>query len=123
MKTVAIIGASADRAKFGNKSVRAHDRAGYRVYPINPRETEIEGWPAFRSIRDLPAGKLDRVSLYLPHGPALAVLDDVATRDVGEVWFNPGADHPEVVAKARALRLNVVVGCSIVALGMSPDDV
>ena len=54
MKTVAIIGASADRAKFGNKSIRAHARAGYHVYPINPRETEIEGWHAFRSVRDLP---------------------------------------------------------------------
>lgn len=123
MKTVAIIGASADRAKFGNKSVRAHARAGYHVYPVNPREAEIEGWSAVRSVRDIPPGHLDRVSLYLPQGPALAVLDDVATRDVGEVWFNPGADDPAVLTKARALGLNVVVGCSIVALGMSPEDV
>jgi len=123
MKTVAIIGASADRAKFGNKSVRAHARAGYHVYPVNPREGEIEGWPAFRSVRDLPPGRLDRVSFYLPLEPALAVLDDVEQREVGEVWFNPGADHPTVAAKARALGLNVVLGCSIVALGISPDEV
>src|SRR5437762_853756 len=105
MKNVAIIGASADRAKFGNKSVRAHARAGYRVYPVNLRASEIEGWPAFRSVGDLPAGRLDRVSVYLPAGPALAVLDDLAQRDIGEVWFNPGADQPDVVKKARALGL------------------
>ena len=121
--TIAVIGASADRAKFGNKCVRAYAHCGYHVYPINPKETEIEGWPAFRSVRDLPAGKLDRVSFYLPKDPALSALDDLSGRDVGEVWFNPGADHPDVLAKARGLGLNVVVGCSIVALGMSPDEV
>src|SRR5260370_611703 len=113
MKTVAVIGASADRAKFGNKSVRAHARAGYHVYPINPRETEIEGFPVFRSIRDLPAGRIDRVSLYLPQRPALAELDELTAREVGEVSSNPGADPPDVVAKARQLGLNAVVGCSI----------
>jgi len=122
MKTVAVVGASADRAKFGNKSVRAHARAGYHVYPINPREIEIEGWPAYRSVSELPAGRIDRVSIYLPLEPALSVLEGLADREVGEVWFNPGADHPDVVAKARALGLPVVIGCSIVALGMSPDD-
>ena len=43
MKTVAIIGASSDRAKFGNKAVRAFQQQGCAVYPVNPKETEIEG--------------------------------------------------------------------------------
>ena len=41
--TVAILGASADRSKFGNKSVRAHAQAGYDVYPVNPKGGTIEG--------------------------------------------------------------------------------
>jgi len=122
MKTVAIIGASANRAKFGNKSVRAHAQAGYHVYPINPQETEIEGWPAYRSIRDVPAGRIDRVSVYLPAAAAMAVLEEIVQREIGEVWFNPGADHRDVLKKARELGLPIVVGCSIVALGMSPDE-
>ena len=36
MKTVAIIGASSNRAKYGNKALRAYERQGYRVIPINP---------------------------------------------------------------------------------------
>src|SRR5579859_3633009 len=122
MKTVAIIGASANRAKFGNKSVRAHAQAGYHVYPINPQETKIEGWPAYRSIRDVPAGRIDRVSVYLPAAAAMAVLEEIVQREIGEVWFNPGADHRDVLKKARELGLPIVVGCSIVALGMSPDE-
>jgi predicted CoA-binding protein len=122
MPTVAIIGASADRSKFGNKSVRAHAQAGYQVYPVNPRETEIEGWPVFRSILDVPESVLDRVSMYLPESLALSVLPDIATKQVDEVWFNPGADGAAVLKRARELGLNVVAGCSIVDLGIYPEE-
>ena len=55
MKVVAIIGASRDRRKFGNKAVRAFHRRGYQVVPINPQHDEIEGLTAFASVRDVPA--------------------------------------------------------------------
>ena len=120
--TIAIIGASAERAKFGNKCVRAYAHRGYHVYPINPKETIIEGWPAFRSIADVPTDRLDRVSIYLPPALTLTVLPEIAQKAVTEVWFNPGADSPEVLAKARALGLNAIAACSIVAIGESPAD-
>jgi uncharacterized protein len=120
--TIAVIGASADRAKFGNKCVRAYAQRGYQVYPINPKETEIEGWPAFGSVADVPVAQLDRVSIYLPTAVALRLLPEIARKAVKEVWFNPGADDPEVLAKARELGLNVIAACSIVAIGESPAD-
>ena len=49
-KTVAILGASADRSKFGNQSVRAHLQQGYVVYPVNPKGGEIEGQTVYRRI-------------------------------------------------------------------------
>ena len=54
MKSVAVIGASADRSKFGNKAVRAYLTRGFTVYPVNPKETTIEGLPAFASIDAVP---------------------------------------------------------------------
>jgi len=120
--TVAILGASADRSKFGNKSVRAHLAAGYDVYPVNPKGGRIEGLEASRSIADVPAGHLDRVSLYLPPAVGLAILDEVAARGCDELWLNPGADSPELAAKARELGLNAIRGCSIVDLGLSPAE-
>jgi acyl-CoA synthetase (NDP forming) len=45
-QTVAVIGASSDRAKFGNKAVRAFRQRGYTVWPVNPHEMEIDGLPA-----------------------------------------------------------------------------
>ena len=119
-RTVAVIGASPERRKFGNKSVRAHLAAGYTVYPVTPSATEVEGLPAYLSIADVPAGHLDRVTVYLPPAIGLKVLPEIAARSPGEVWFNPGADAPEVLAEARRLGLNAIAGCSIVDLGMSP---
>jgi uncharacterized protein len=120
MPTIAIIGAGADRRKFGNKCVRAYVAAGYTVYPVHPKDDVVEGLPAFRSITDVPLESLDRVSVYLPPAVGEAVMAEVATKTVGELWLNPGADGAAVVAKANQLGLNVVCGCSIVDVGFSP---
>jgi len=119
-KTVAVVGTGPNRRKFGNKSVRAHLAAGFTVYPIHPTAETVEGLPAFRSVADVPVETLDRVTIYLPPAVGLTVLASFVAKNPGEVWFNPGAESPEVLAEARRLGLNVVVGCSIVNLGVTP---
>ena len=121
-KTVAIIGASTDRAKFGNKAVRAFVQQGYTVYPVNPKETEIEGLPAFTSIRDVPM-RPQMISVYLPPPVLLKVLPDIAAKGCDELWLNPGTESDEVLAEAERLGLQVIQACSIVGVGMSPDEV
>jgi hypothetical protein len=118
--TIAILGASTNRAKYGNKAVRAYARQGFDVYPIHPRAESIEGHKAYRSVLDVPVEKLDRVSLYLPPAVGLQAIEEIARKPPGEVWFNPGAESPELLARAEALGLNVVVACSILAVGESP---
>jgi uncharacterized protein len=120
--TIAIVGASTSRHKFGNRAVRAYGSHGYLVYPVNPNVTEVEGRPAHPSVSAIPLARLDRVSIYLPPKVCLGVLDDVAKKPAGEVWLNPGADSPEVVARAHELGLPVVVGCSIRDIGADPYD-
>jgi predicted CoA-binding protein len=121
MKTVAVIGASSDRHKYGNKCVRAYLEAGYRVFPVNPHEDEIEGLPVFRTIGDVPAA-LDRVALYLPPRRTLAVLPEIAAKGAAEVYFNPGTWNAEVIAEADRLGLPHRTACAIVALGMRPSQ-
>jgi hypothetical protein len=120
-KTVAIIGASADRSKFSNKAVRAFVRQGYTVIPIHPKETEIEGLKAYKSVVDVP-GPIDMASLYVPPVVGERVLEEVARKGIAEVWVNPGAESPELVAKARGLGLKPIVACSIVGIGESPSS-
>jgi predicted CoA-binding protein len=119
MKIVAIIGASSNRGKFGNKALRAFANRGYTVLPINPTETEVEGHRAYASVMDVP-GPIDMATLYVPGAIGVRVMDDLAKKGIPEVWLNPGADDREVVEKARALGLKTVVHCSIIAIGESP---
>jgi predicted CoA-binding protein len=118
--TIAIIGASADRRKYGNRAVRAYARYGYDVYPIHPREERIEGERAYRSVLDVPVPRLDRVSMYVPPEVGMQLLGDIAQRPPRELWLNPGSESDELIAKAEGLGLIVVVGCSIVAIGADP---
>ena len=119
MKTVAIVGASNDRSKYGNKAVRAFLQQGCQVYPVNPRESVIEGLPAFPGIRDVPV-RPQMVSVYLPPALLLKVLPDIAARGCDELWLNPGTESAEVLAEAQRLGLNVIQACSIVGAGLSP---
>ena len=121
MSSVAILGASTDRSKFGNKAVRAFQRAGWRVYPVNPREPTIEELPVFASVEDLPE-RVDVVSVYLPPKVTLSLIDDLADAQPREVWLNPGADDVSVVAAVENVGLTSKSLCSIVTLGFSPSD-
>jgi len=118
-KVVAVIGASNDRCKFGNRAVRAYQQQGHTVVPINPHETEVEGLKAYASILDVP-GTVDMASFYVQPEIGEQIIADVAAKGVREVWLNPGADSDEVIARAKALGIQPIVACSIVAIGQNP---
>jgi hypothetical protein len=120
-QTIAIIGASNDRAKFGNKAVRAFLQQGYEVFPVNPKEQTIEGLRGFKSIADVPV-RPHKISVYLPPPVLLKVLPDIAAKGCDEFWLNPGTESEEVLAEAERLGLNVVQACSIVGVGVSPEE-
>jgi predicted CoA-binding protein len=119
-KIVAIVGASRDRKKFGNKAVRAFAHAGWTVYPVNPREDEIEGFTVFRKLADVP-DPLHRISVYLPPEMGRDLLKEIAEKPHEDVYFNPGSDSPELVADAAEMGLPIKRACSIVAIGLSPS--
>ncbi|MBT4865256.1 MAG: CoA-binding protein [Planctomycetaceae bacterium] len=119
--TAIILGASTDRQKFGNKSVRAHLAQGYDVYPVNPKAETIEGLTAYASLADVPCERPDRISIYLPPQVGMALLEEIRDKQANEVWFNPGSESPELLQRAEELGVNVIQACSIVDVGMSPS--
>ena len=119
-KTVAVIGASSNREKFGNKALRAFERQGYTVIPITPTETEVEGHKAYRSVLDVPEA-IDMATVYVPARVGVTVMEELAKKGIGEVWLNPGADDAPVVERARALGLKTIQACSIIGIGDSPS--
>jgi acyl-CoA synthetase (NDP forming) len=117
--SVAVIGASNAKEKYGNKAVRAYLRQGWTVYPVNPTEATIEGLRAYPSITAIP-GPVDRASLYLPPHIGLGVLDAIKEKGVKELFVNPGAESDALMAKAERLGLDPIFACSIVEIGERP---
>jgi len=118
-KTVAVIGASSDRNKFGNKAVRAFLADGNTVIPINPNEPEVEGLKTYASVLDVP-GPIDMATVYVQPHIGIQLLPEFAQKQIPEIWFNPGAESDELTAEAKRLNLNIIQACSIVGIGRSP---
>ena len=118
-KTIAVVGASADRRKFGNKCVRAYKEAGWEVYPVNPNRTMVEELVSYPSLAEVPV-ELDRISIYLPPPKTRQLLDEIVSKGAGDVWFNPGSTDSQILDEARQAGIKPRNGCSITYIGKSP---
>ena len=118
-KSIAILGASSTRSKYGNKAVRAFVQGGWTVYPVNPKEQVIEGIPCYASLADVPQ-PLHRISLYLPPAVGRALLPEIARTPHDELYLNPGSEDAALLAEAAALGLKPLQACSIVNIGLVP---
>ena len=119
-KTIAIIGASTDRSKYGNKAVRAFTQGGWTVYPVHPAVPEIEGLKCYASLAEVP-GPVFRISLYVPPAIGKKLLPEIARKPHQELFLNPGSEDPELVEQAQSMGLNPIQACSIVNIGLRPD--
>ena len=120
-KVVAVIGASSNRSKFGNRAVRAFQQQGYTVVPINPHETEVEGLKTYASVLDVP-GPIDLATVYVQPDVTLRLLDEFQRKGIAEIWVNPGAEDDAVMAEARRRHMNVCFACSIIGIGRRPSE-
>jgi len=121
MPSIAVIGASANRSKYGNKAVRAYHERGYTVYPIHPAQTEVEGLPVYKSVLDVTE-PIDVATFYVAPSVGLKVIEEVARKGIREVLLNPGAESDELLQRARELGIEASVVCSILAVGRYPSE-
>lgn len=121
MPTIAVVGASNDRSKYGNKAVRAYLKRGWTVYPVNPAEAEVEGLRAYPTARDVPA-RVDRLALYVPPRVGERLLDDFAAANPREIFLNPGTESTALMAGLAVRNLPVATGCAIIDIGEQPAD-
>eukprot|EP00753_Platysulcus_tardus_P019438 PLAT7207.1.p2 GENE.PLAT7207.1~~PLAT7207.1.p2 ORF type:complete len:145 (-),score=48.61 PLAT7207.1:224-637(-) len=114
----AVVGASADRAKFGNKVLRMYQAAEKKVVPVHPKADSIEGIDCLRSLRELDEGAKVAVSVVTPPRVTLSVLDDAVAAGVPMLWLQPGSEDDAVLARAEELGLNLIAGgaCALVSL-------
>ncbi len=112
-KKLALIGASADPAKWSYQLGREIAGRGYEVLPVNPKRAEIEGRRCYASPSELPAGVENAIIAVRP-AAAEAAVASIAGSGIKRVWFQTGAgggsSTPAAIAAARKAGLEVVHG-------------
>lgn len=114
----AVMGASSNREKYGNKVLRCYLQHGKEVFPINPRAEEIEGLKAYPSLASLPK-QVRAISVITPPAITETVVREAIGAGVKHIWMQPGADSPEAIRAAEAAGIQVIAGgpCLLVVLG------
>lgn len=114
----AVVGASTDRNKFGNKVLRVYLQNNKKVYPVNPNEKEIEGITSVRSLAELP-NEVKSISIVTPPPITEKIVDQAIAKGIKNIWMQPGAESIEAVKNAEKHQINIIWGgpCILVTLG------
>lgn len=117
-KAFGVVGASADRSKYGNRVLRCYQSHGLKAIPVNPQAQEIEGAKCVASVLELPA-EVESISVITPPAVTERVVEQAAEKGIRNVWMQPGAESPRAVAICREHGINVIAdgSCILVVLG------
>jgi predicted CoA-binding protein len=103
----AVIGASADRKKFGNTVLRTMIEKEFSVHPVNPRETVIEGKPCYASIADIPED-VKSVVMVVPPMVTEQTIAQCRKKGISGIWMQPGSESSRAIADAEAAGMTVI---------------
>jgi predicted CoA-binding protein len=113
----AVVGASRDRSKYGNKVLRAYLQTGREVFPVNPFAAQVEGRTAYPDLAALPA-KVHGVSVITPPEQTEAIVAQAGELGIKHIWLQPGSETPAAIALGEQLAMNLIAEgpCVLVAL-------
>lgn len=116
-RVFAVAGASTDREKYGNKVLRAYLQQGLVVWPVHPKETEIEGVPCSPDLTSLPE-PVHGLSIVTPPAVTEKLVEAAAEQGIKRLWIQPGAESNTAINRAQDLGLSVIAGgpCVLIAL-------
>ena len=114
----AVVGASTNRAKYGNKILRCYMQNGRNAVPINPAASTVEGLEAKATLSAMEQS-VDGVSIITPPEVTEQVIEEIIALGIKHVWIQPGAESPKALARAAEAGLNCIAGgaCLLVVLG------
>jgi uncharacterized protein len=108
-RAIGVIGASNARDKFGRLACRELKARGYRVFPVNLHEEQIEGEKCYRRINELP-GTVHRILVVLPPIQTERIVMDLNPAFIRHVWMQNGAESPEAIGICRQKGIGVIHG-------------
>jgi len=116
-KRFAVVGASQDREKYGNKVLRVYMQNNIEAVPVNPKAGEVEGLTAYADLPSVP-GHLDGISIITPPPVTEQVVHQALALGIKNIWMQPGAESEAAIDLAAYAGANVIAGgpCILVAL-------
>ena len=117
---IGVVGASANRSKFGNKVLRCYQQHSYQVIPVHPAQQEIEGAAAVTSVAELP-DEVTSISVITPPQITETVVRQAVAKGVNNIWMQPGAESDEALRYCEEQGVNLIADgtCVLVVLGCS----
>ncbi|MFA5188546.1 MAG: CoA-binding protein [Patescibacteria group bacterium] len=110
----AIVGATANKNKYGHKVLVDLKKKGFKVLPVNPKYEEIAGlvcYPDLISIEERP----DVVVMVLGEENAKKIMKDSIDLNLNRIWFQPGSEYPPAVQMAQSAGFKIIIGECLMA--------
>ncbi|WP_454780779.1 CoA-binding protein [Legionella sp. WA2022007384] len=116
-KAFAVIGASSNRAKYGNTVLRCYLENNKKVYPVNPQEDVIEGVPVVHSVSELP-DEVKSISIITPPIITEKIVDEAIKKGIKNIWMQPGAESESAIKNCKDHKINIIAEgpCILVTL-------
>jgi predicted CoA-binding protein len=106
--TIAVVGISSNPMRPSNGVAAYLKRAGYRIIPVNPNETEVLGEKCYATLDDVPE-KIDMVDIFRRSEYVPEIVESAIRVGARTVWMQEGVIHEEAAARARQAGLDVVM--------------
>lgn len=124
-KTIAMVGASANPERESNGIMKRLQATGYRVIPVNPRETEILGEKSYASLREVPE-PIDIVDVFRRAEDTPGIADEAVSAGAKAFWLQSGISNEEAAQRAKGGGLTVImdrcIGQTLLELGIRKRD-
>jgi predicted CoA-binding protein len=111
-KRFAVVGATDNAEKYGNRIFKNLTSRGYEVYPVNPNLKEIEGVKCYPSLAELPV-KVDVVDFVVPPNVTESILKECKRLELDRIWLQPGSESDAAIAYCHDNKLKVVYGTCV----------
>ena len=104
---IALIGASNDPSKYGNKILLDLVSKGHNVVPINPKEESVAGLKSFGNINELDEKPLI-INFVVPPVVGLEVTKEMVGENYDNFWYQPGAESLEISEYLNSKKKNYI---------------
>ena len=119
--TIAVIGATDHRSKYGGIIYRDLKRKGYRVFAVNPYRETVDGDPCWKTVLDLPEPPTI-ADFVIPARRGLDVLEECEQAGIRNIWLQPGTESAEIIERLESGPFDWLAhACIMVRASLAPD--